>query len=178
MRLLICLAAALTLGACASAWNEQAAQECSERGFAADSVDYNMCVAISVNERRQRFATGLQAAGRAMSAASASNTPPPAGAALSAPQQCPVGSYWWTDSWGNRICRRFSDQSTATVQAPAGQQCPTGSYPWTDSWGNSICRSFNTPGQPSTDSYDTSRGCPVGFHESVDTWGNRVCQRN
>jgi hypothetical protein len=96
--------------------------------------------------------------------------------ALGAGQQCPVGSYPWTDNWGNQICRRFSDQSTASVATPNGQACPTGSYQWTDSWGTPICRSYSTPGQQGTDYYDTSRGCPIGFHAWRDEWGNPICQ--
>lgn len=100
---------------------------------------------------------------------------------LGAQQQCPTGAYPWVDNWGNHICRRFEDQSTATVRRPAPNTCPTGSYPWVDSWGNNICRTFNStdpgPSQPRTDYYDTSRGCPVGTYPWVDNWGNKVCKR-
>jgi hypothetical protein len=91
-------------------------------------------------------------------------------------QQCPVGSYPSVDSWGNQVCKRFSDQSTATVQAPRGQACPTGSNQAVDTWGNPVCRSFESPNQPRTDYYDTSKGCPAGTHEWVDNWGNKVCK--
>ena len=40
--------------------------------------------------------------------------------------ECPVGSYPWVDNWGNQICRRFGDGSTATIQ-PSTPGCPTGS---------------------------------------------------
>ena len=91
-------------------------------------------------------------------------------------QQCPVGSHPWVDSWGNQICQRFADQSTATTQIPRGQQCPNGAYPTVDSWGNQICRTFDSPSGPRTDYYDTSRGCPIGMFPWVDTWGNSVCK--
>ena len=92
-------------------------------------------------------------------------------------QQCPMGSYPSVDSWGNQICRRVSDQSAATAQVPRGQTCPNGAYPTVDGYGNQICRSFNTPNQPRTDYYDTSRGCPMGSYPSVDSYGNNVCKR-
>lgn len=91
-------------------------------------------------------------------------------------QSCPTGSYPWVDSWGNRICKRHSDGSTATVEAPRGEACPTGSYPWTDSWGNKICRSQGSGDRPQTDYYETRKGCPTGTHEWVDSWGNKVCK--
>ncbi|MFC3068706.1 hypothetical protein [Phenylobacterium soli] len=99
------------------------------------------------------------------------------GAALPAQaQQCPVGSYPSVDTWGNQVCKRFGDNSTATAQTPRGQQCPTGAHPAVDKWGNQICRTFDSPGQPRTDYYDTSKGCPAGTHEWVDQWGNKVCK--
>jgi len=91
-------------------------------------------------------------------------------------QQCPVGSAPWVDTWGNRICRRMDDGSTATTELPRGQTCPTGATPWVDNFGNRICRSMALPGQPRTDYYDTSKGCPAGTHEWIDKWGNKVCK--
>ncbi len=91
--------------------------------------------------------------------------------------QCPNGSYPALDSYGNNICRRFSDQSTAVTQTPQGQQCPNGAYPTIDGYGNTICRSFATPNQPTTDYYNTSHGCPNGTYQSIDTYGNQVCKR-
>lgn len=92
-------------------------------------------------------------------------------------QQCPVGSYPWVDSWGNKTCKRYSDGSAATTEAPRGQTCPMGSYSWVDSWGNKICRTYETGNQPRTDYYDTSKGCPVGTYEWADEWGNKVCKK-
>lgn len=94
-----------------------------------------------------------------------------------AQQQCPMGSYPAFDSWGNQVCKRFNDQSTAVTRVPQGQQCPNGAYPTVDRYGNQICRSFGTANQPRTDYYDTSQGCPTGTYQSVDRWGNRVCKR-
>ena len=96
---------------------------------------------------------------------------------VQAQQQCPTGSYPWVDNWGNKICKRFSDESAATTQVPSGQTCPTGSHPWVDSWGNKICRTFDAPNQPRTDYYDTSKGCPTGTYQWTDDWGNKVCKR-
>lgn len=92
-------------------------------------------------------------------------------------QQCPIGSYPWVDSWGNKICKRHGDGSTARAEAPKGQACPTGSTPWTDVWGNKICRSQKAGKEPQTDYYDTSKGCPIGTHEWVDERGNKVCKK-
>lgn len=92
-------------------------------------------------------------------------------------QQCPMGSFPSVDSWGNQVCKRFGDQSTATAQVQRGQQCPNGAYPTVDNFGNQICRSFNAPNQPGTDYYDTSKGCPMGTFPTVDTYGNNVCKR-
>src|SRR5207249_6026137 len=73
---------------------------------------------------------------------------------------CPIGSYPWVDSWGNSICKRFDDDSTATVRrnpnGPSG--CPVGSYPWVDSWGNRVCRGEDG------NAYDTSHGGPIGSY--------------
>jgi hypothetical protein len=85
--------------------------------------------------------------------------------------ECPTGSFPWVDSWGNQICRRFGDGSTATTQ-PSQPGCPTGTHPWVDSWGNSVCQSFNG-GQRY---YDTSQGCPNGTYPWIDNWGNRICK--
>lgn len=93
-------------------------------------------------------------------------------------QQCPAGSYPSVDSFGNQVCKRFSDQSTATAQVPRGQTCPMGSFPTVDSYGNQICRSQGAaPSQPHTDYYDTSRGCPAGTFQTVDAYGDPVCKR-
>jgi hypothetical protein len=91
-------------------------------------------------------------------------------------QQCPTGSFPAVDAWGNKICQRVEDGSAATTEVPRGQACPTGAYPWTDNWGNKICRTFDSPNQPRTDYYDTSKGCPTGTHDWVDEWGNKVCK--
>jgi hypothetical protein len=45
-----------------------------------------------------------------------------------------------------------------------------------DGYGNRICRSFDTPNQPRTDYYDTSKGCPAGMFPTVDGYGNKVCK--
>ncbi len=91
---------------------------------------------------------------------------------------CPVGSFPWTDNWGNQICKRFGDGSTSTIQGnfdnPGG--CPTGMHPWVDGWGNKVCQSFDMPNQPSERSYDTSQGCPIGTFSWTDSWGNAVCK--
>lgn len=99
------------------------------------------------------------------------------GSSPAASQQCPVGSYPWVDSWGNSICRRHSDGSTATTEVPRNQTCPTGAFPWVDSWGNRICRTHGDAEGRRTDYYDTSKGCPVGTHQTVDGYGNPVCKR-
>jgi hypothetical protein len=91
--------------------------------------------------------------------------------------QCPAGSYPSVDNWGNQICKRFSDQSTATAQVPRDQQCPNGAYPTMDNFGNQVCRSFGASNQPRTDYYDTSHGCPIGTIPWVDMYGNNVCKR-
>jgi hypothetical protein len=171
--------ASLALTSCASSFVHGAEQVCEKQGGQRDTKEFSACVDAVAQQRASTMRARLAAVGAALSAAGGGQSEhAPPSATLAAGQQCPIGAYPWTDSWGNQICRRFSDQSTASVQAPQGQQCPTGSYPWTDSWGNSICRSFNTLGQQGTDSYDTSRGCPVGFHEWRDNWGNPICQRN
>jgi hypothetical protein len=92
-------------------------------------------------------------------------------------QSCPTGSYPSIDSFGNQICKRFGDGSTASAKVPRGQTCPTGAYPTVDNYGNQICRSFDSPNKPRTDYYDTSKGCPTGTHQSVDSYGNQVCKR-
>jgi hypothetical protein len=97
-------------------------------------------------------------------------------AALLAPSRpsaasCPTGSFPWTDNWGNKICKRFGDGSTATIQSITGG-CPTGSYPWVDNWGNHICQAFGNDQRY----YDTSRGCPTGSYPWVDEWGNKTCK--
>jgi hypothetical protein len=55
---------------------------------------------------------------------------------------CPIGSHPWVDNWGNKICKRFEDGSTATIQSSTPDGCPVGSYPWVDNWGNRICQSW------------------------------------
>jgi len=85
---------------------------------------------------------------------------------------CPIGSYPWTDMWGNQICKRFGDGSTATIQGNL-DNCPIGTHPWTDMWGNQICKSFSGGNQ----FYDTSEGCPIGTVPWTDMWGNPVCRR-
>lgn len=92
-------------------------------------------------------------------------------------QDCPIGSYPWVDNWGNKICKRHGDGSTATIETPRAQTCPTGSYPWVDNWGNKVCRTHDTPNQPRADYYDTSKGCPVGTLPGVDQWGNKTCKK-
>lgn len=88
-------------------------------------------------------------------------------------QACPIGSYEWVDSWGNSVCKRLDDDSTATVKNPSGPSgCPIGRYLWVDSWGNRVCRGDDG------DAYDTSRGCPIGSYPWVDSWGNRTCRFN
>lgn len=85
---------------------------------------------------------------------------------------CPIGTFPWTDTWGNQICKRYSDGSAATTQGSL-DNCPMGTHPWTDNWGNRTCKSFNNNSQL----YDTSRGCPIGTYQWVDNWGNPACKR-
>lgn len=99
------------------------------------------------------------------------------GVAPAQAQSCPVGSYPWTDSWGNKICKRHGDGGTATVETRPGQTCPTGSFPTVDSWGNKVCRDQGAGGKPTTDYYDTSKGCPTGTHPWTDSWGNKICKK-
>jgi hypothetical protein len=84
---------------------------------------------------------------------------------------CPVGSYPWTDQWGNSICKRFSTGQPSTIEGTLSR-CPTGTHPWVDNWGNQVCQSFDQRQR----FYDTSKGCPVGSYEWVDSWGNKVCK--
>jgi hypothetical protein len=84
---------------------------------------------------------------------------------------CPVGSYLWTDSWGNRICKSFEHGGTSTIEGTL-ERCPVGTHPWVDSWGNRVCKSFDDGRQ----FYDTSRGCPTGTYLWRDSWGNPVCK--
>lgn len=99
------------------------------------------------------------------------------GASPALSQSCPTGSYPWTDSWGNKICKRHGDGGTASVETRPGQTCPAGSAPWVDSWGNKICREQGASGKPPTDYYDTSKGCPTGTHPWTDSWGNKICKK-
>jgi hypothetical protein len=99
-----------------------------------------------------------------------------AGVPAAQAQQCPAGTYPSVDTWGNQVCKRFSDNSAAAVQTPHNQACPNGAYPTVDKWGTQVCRTFDTPNQPRTDYYDTSKGCPVGSLPSMDSWGNKVCK--
>jgi hypothetical protein len=92
----------------------------------------------------------------------------PTSAALA---DCPIGSFPWVDNWGNKICKRFDDGSTATTQGSLNN-CPAGTHPWVDNWGNRICQAF----QGGQQYYDTSAGCPIGTFKWVDTWGNPVCK--
>ena len=85
---------------------------------------------------------------------------------------CPVGTFEWVDSWGNRICKSFDTGQTRSIQGST-ENCPTGTYRWVDNWGNTICKSFEGNQQ----FYDTSKGCPVGTYQWVDNWGNNVCQK-
>jgi hypothetical protein len=85
---------------------------------------------------------------------------------------CPIGSFPWTDLWGNQICKRFGDGSTGSIQGSL-DNCPVGTHPWTDMWGNRTCRSLSGAGQY----YDTSQGCPIGTMRWTDMWGNAVCKR-
>ena len=91
---------------------------------------------------------------------------------------CPIGSFAWIDDWGNKICKRFDDGSTATTQSNSYNAggCPTGTHPWVDSWGTKICQSFESQGQPTQQLYNTSRGCPLGTFSWTDNWGNSVCK--
>jgi hypothetical protein len=57
------------------------------------------------------------------------------------PGDCPIGTYWWTDSWGNSICKSFGTGRTTVIEGST-ENCPVGTYPWVDSWGNAICKSF------------------------------------
>ncbi len=84
---------------------------------------------------------------------------------------CPVGSYPWTDSWGNRICKTFDTGQPSSIEGNLSR-CPVGTHPWVDSWGNKVCQSFDDRQRY----YDTSRGCPVGSYEWVDSWGNKACK--
>ena len=92
-------------------------------------------------------------------------------APTSAEAACPIGSYPWTDSRGNSICKSFDTGQPSSVQGTLSQ-CPTGTHPWVDSWGNRVCQSFDERQRL----YDTSRGCPVGTYEWFDNWGNKVCK--
>jgi hypothetical protein len=83
-----------------------------------------------------------------------------------------MGSFPWTDFWGNHICKRFGDGSTATIEGGL-ENCPVGTHPWTDMWGNRTCSSSSGGGQY----YDTSQGCPIGTMRWTDMWGNPVCKR-
>jgi hypothetical protein len=87
-------------------------------------------------------------------------------------RQCPLGSYPWTDSWGNSICKRFDGGGTAAIRGSL-TKCPTGSFPSVDSWGNRTCKTFRGGVQY----YDTSRGCPIGTYRWNDNWGNPICRR-
>ena len=86
---------------------------------------------------------------------------------------CPVGSYEWTDQWGNKICKRFDTGATTSIQG-SKENCPVGTNLWTDKWGNKICKDFNTGKQY----YDTSKGCPTGSYPWTDDWGNPICKFN
>ncbi|HEX2858585.1 MAG TPA: hypothetical protein VHP58_00010 [Alphaproteobacteria bacterium] len=86
------------------------------------------------------------------------------------PFTCSVGTYPWTDEWGNKICKSFTDGETRSVQVKDGD-CPIGSHPSMDKWGNKTCDSFTKK----ETYYDTSKGCPIGMHPSVDKWGNPAC---
>jgi hypothetical protein len=99
------------------------------------------------------------------------------GVSMAQAGQCPIGSHPSVDSWGNKICERFSDGSTATTEVPSGHSCPIGSHPWVDAWGNKICRSEGSASEPRTDYYDTSKGCPTGTYRSVDSYGNKTCKK-
>jgi hypothetical protein len=87
-------------------------------------------------------------------------------------RQCPLGSYPWTDSWGNSICKRFDGGGTATIRGSL-TNCPTGSFPSVDTWGNRTCKTFRGGVQY----YDASRRCPIGTYRWADTWGNPICRR-
>jgi hypothetical protein len=92
-------------------------------------------------------------------------------AALAA--DCQTGSYPSLDTWGNKICKRFEDNSISSVQA-SPDSCPMGTQPWMDQWGNRVCQSYSEPAQQL---YDTSAGCPAGTLSAMDNWGNQVCKR-
>ena len=84
---------------------------------------------------------------------------------------CPIGSYEWIDSWGNKICKDFDFGDTKSIEGST-DNCPTGTYSWIDSWGNKICKSFDTE----EEYHDTSKGCPAGTYQWIDDWGNKVCK--
>lgn len=93
------------------------------------------------------------------------------GVANTANAMCPTGSYPWTDSWGNKICKSFGSGATRSIEGGINN-CPTGTHRWNDQWGNPICKSFSGNQQ----FYDTSDGCPIGTHPWTDSWGNPVCK--
>jgi hypothetical protein len=134
-------------------------------------------LALLVRRRQRTLTEGGHAMPRSASALFLALAVAGAAPSSALAQQCPTGSYPWVDSWGNNICRRHSDGSTATTQVPRNQTCPTGSYSWVDNWGNQICRSHSSRDGRRTDYYYTSKGCPVGTHQTVDAYGNPVCKR-
>lgn len=88
---------------------------------------------------------------------------------------CPVGTYPWTDSWGNPTCRSHSSQQDVMTGTNPVTGMPNGAMPSVDSWGNPTPRgSGSTAGRTS---YDTSGGCPIGTHPWVDSWGDPTCRR-
>lgn len=89
---------------------------------------------------------------------------------------CPVGTYQWNDSWGNRTCRSFSTQQDVITEANPVTGRPNGSMPSVDQWGNQTSEGTGTTA--GTTYYDTTNGCPIGTHRWTDNWGNPVCQAN
>jgi hypothetical protein len=83
---------------------------------------------------------------------------------------CPVGSFPWTDQWGNNICRDMAGRTTL-IETRVGS-CPLGTHPWVDRWGNAVCQQIGGSQQ----FHDTSKGCPLGTYPWPDSWGNPGCK--
>ncbi len=139
----------------------------SRAEFEAGMAELDLALSNTSSQRdaaQQAASAAMMAQGAAVMAGS---SPPAPTASL----QCPSGTYDWTDSWGNKICRRFGDNSTVAVQGSL-QSCPVGTHPWTDEWGNRVCQAFGNQRRL----YDTSKGCPVGSSPGSDAWGKPTCK--
>lgn len=97
------------------------------------------------------------------------------GPALAQIANCPVGTYQWTDGWGNPTCRSFSSQQDVVTGVNPATGVPNGAMPSVDPWGNPTARGTSSTAESTY--YDTSGGCPVGTYQWVDSWGNPTCKR-